>query len=998
MFLAVRHARAHPIGWLISRRLAVALGWVLTTTLALAAGPWFARVWQVDEGLPGDSVTGVAQSRDGFLWLGTQAGLARFDGLHFQRQPMPFGRTHRIVRAMFMDRAERLWLAEEAGVIVRFDTASGAVLEWTNNLPRSQPASLAQAGDGAVWVAYLDGSVCRIDGETVRRFTLADGLPGTTPAALTGDGNGRLWLLQAGQLGLHDGVAFTALAGIPDRSSALLAARRGGLFVCAGEQLFHCTTNGVLTLLGEVPAARGQVRPTQMLEEPSGALWIGTMSHGLFRLANGVFAPVETSHGRIKSLAHDREGNIWVGTDGGGLNRLRQQVVELRGKDAGLPFDTVRSSCEDPQGVIWVVTQNGNLATWSAERWRVFGVEDGWEGDDATCVTAGPDGTVFIGTFARGVHRWRAGRFLEPLGRADGLARTSIRGLLPDRDGNLWIAFASGNVLQRHRAGQFTNLQLPEGSRAVRAMTEDAAGRIWLANLDAQLLRVEGDRVVDETALTREPYRPIRCLAGTPDGSLWIGYSAAGVGRLRDGQFTRVAAEQGLLDNSICSLVPDDRGWMWFGADHGLFRVPLADLHAAADGRPEAVRAISHGRDDGLPSLQSYYGYTPGAGRARDGRVLIPTHAGLAIVHPDRVRDNPVPPQVRIERFAVDNRRLNPGAQGRMALAPDHHRIELGFTAPSFIEPERVRFRYNLRGWDDQWIEAGSERQAVYSRLPAGQYEFRVLAANNAGRWSESPATLAFGVRPFFWQTWWFRFLLLLLAAALTVGLFVATRYVSHRRLQAKVRQLEQENAVQRERARIAQDIHDDIGAHMTQISLLAELTRRHLREPDAAGEHVEQIGRKAGEAIKALDEIVWAANPRNDTVADLLDYAGQYAVNFLQAANVRCRLDFPDAPPPRTLSGEARHGLFLAVKEALHNVIKHAHATEVWLRVRATGTGLDWQVDDNGRGFTTPVPDALADGLRNMRERLQRLGGSCDVQTAPGAGVRVTFHLPWQD
>jgi signal transduction histidine kinase len=240
--------------------------------------------------------------------------------------------------------------------------------------------------------------------------------------------------------------------------------------------------------------------------------------------------------------------------------------------------------------------------------------------------------------------------------------------------------------------------------------------------------------------------------------------------------------------------------------------------------------------------------------------------------------------------------------------------------------------------------------------------------------------------------------LLLVLVAAMTIGIFSTARYVSHRRLQAKVRQLEQENAVQRERARIAQDIHDDIGAHMTQISLLTELTRRHLRAPEVAAEHIGQIGRKAGEAIKALDEIVWAANPRNDTVADLLDYAGQYAVNFLQAAGVRCRLDFPDKPPARTLSGEARHGLFLAVKEALHNIVKHARATEVWLRVRTSAAGLEWQVDDNGCGFAAPAPDALADGLRNMRERLERLGGSCEIQTAPGAGVRVTLFLPWKD
>ena len=249
-------------------------------------------------------------------------------------------------------------------------------------------------------------------------------------------------------------------------------------------------------------------------------------------------------------------------------------------------------------------------------------------------------------------------------------------------------------------------------------------------------------------------------------------------------------------------------------------------------------------------------------------------------------------------------------------------------------------------------------------------------------------------VKPFFWQTWWFR---VAVSALFTVAVFAMARYVSFRRLQSKVRRLEQENALQEERARIAKDIHDDLGARMTQISLLSELTQQALPQPQKAGELVGQIATMSRLGIKSLDEIVWAVNPRNDTLQDLLDYAGQYAVDFLQTAGIRCRVDFPNTPPAREIPADVRHGLFLAVKEALHNIIKHAQAREVWLRVSVTDSALQWVIEDNGRGFDQSPSDARADGVRNMRQRLAELGGGCSVESRPGAGTRISLTVPWR-
>ena len=976
----------------LSRRGFLLTLWLLVFSSSSFAGPWFFRGWQADDGLPGDNVTGVAQSKDGYLWIATQTGLARFDGIRFENINLPLGRARPIIRAMLLDDTGRLWLAEEGGVVVRMLGGKPLLLSHREGLSRTQPLEMAQDADGAVWIANADGTVCQITGEKVRRLTSTNGLPENGVACLARDKLKQIWFAKGGQVGVFRGGKFETLLTLTERTIHLQPCRAGGVWICAGDRLMKLLADGTRLDIATIPPDTTVVRPTTLFEDSTGAVWVGTIAGGLFRCEGTNVARIETSHRRIRTITEDRESNIWVGTDGGGLNRLRRQVVEIQGKDAGLPFDTVRSACEDAAGTLWVVTQNGDVVNNAAGSWNTISSTTAWTGGQATCVTCDKNGVVWIGTFSHGLYRWQGGKF-SVLRRADGLSQTSIRSLFADSRSNLWIAFSQGDVLQRMSKGVFQNYDLPPDSRAIRAFTETANGTVWMANLDMKLLRVDGEKILDETGKTSEPYHPIRCLTATPDGALWIGYSASGLGRLKDGKFTMIGRDEGLKDDSICSLMPDGNGAMWFGSDHGIFRANLDDLINASTGEENSIHCIGYGRDEGLPSLQGYYGYAPGATRTRDGRVLIPTHSGLAIVHPDRIAANIVPPPVTIERVGLDGRTLEVGAAKKSVIEPGHRKIEFTFTAPSFIEPEKVRFRYQLKGWDEDWIEAESERSAAYSRLPAGKYSFRVTAGNSDGLWNEGGAEFNFEVAPFLWNTWWFR---ILVAAALIGIVYAIVRFVAVRRLRAKVARLEKENVVQKERARIAQDIHDDLGARLTQISLLTELTEQSIAQPETANEHVTQIATLSRQGIKSLDEIVWAVNPRNDTLADLLDYAGQYAVDFLRVAGVRCRVDFPASPPVRELSGEVRHGLFLAVKETLNNVVKHAQATEVSLRVTADENGLRWEITDNGRGFETPPNNALADGLRNLQKRLAEIGGRCDISSRVGAGTLVKFEIPW--
>jgi signal transduction histidine kinase len=436
----------------------------------------------------------------------------------------------------------------------------------------------------------------------------------------------------------------------------------------------------------------------------------------------------------------------------------------------------------------------------------------------------------------------------------------------------------------------------------------------------------------------------------------------------------------------------DDGGGWWFAADRGLFQVRHRELEAVASGGAGSLRAVMYGRDEALPNLQANYGYAPGFTRSRDGRIWFPMRTGLLVVHPDRTPRNRVPPPVVIERLMLDGAPLAGDFSTPLRLPAGHRKLEVDFTAYSFVAPESVAFRHQLEGWDEDWVEHGTQRQVSYSRLPAGEYRLRVAARSSAGEWNPVDATVAFVVAPFVWQTWWFRAGALLLFTAVVVAV---VRYVLLRRLRARLVLLEQEAVLQKERARIAKDIHDDLGASLTQISLLGKLVERDLAAPAEAGERVKQMAAAAREGVKAVDEIVWAVNPRNDTVAHLLDYAGQYAVDFLRTAGLRCRVDFPDPVPERELTADARHSLFLVLKEALNNVVKHADATEVWVRGRIAAETLTLTVEDDGRGLVHNREQPAGNGRRNMQQRLAELGGTCRIASRPDRGTEVVATLP---
>ena len=980
---------------------------------------WHSRAWQTEDGLPAHTIVGLEQTPDGFLWIATHNELCRFDGMRFQEfAPAMSAGGNTQIRAMLLDRRGRLWLAKDGGAVLCVEKGKVTqVLALKEVLPGAQARTMAEDGEGSIWIGDSMGSVFRIREGEVQAFGTIASPAGQSTCWLATDVRGQLWFSGAGNVGIFRKGSFVTLLKLGEQSSRIASAREGGVWVCSGLKLFRYQEGGELKAVGELTLEPGRtvVAVTALYEDKAHGLWIGTSSGGLFRFDSQGIQSVGTSHPNIINILEDSEGNFWVGTRGGGLNRLSPRAVQILGPASGLPFATVQSACEDGEGTLWVVGQNGVLALRSQGVWSLVSSNAAWNGGEVVCVAAEANGGVRIGTRDKGVFRHRNGA-IAPLAQNQQLPNLLIRSLFLCANGDLWIANNSGVARLRSRDGNLKYFALPAGASDVRTMMEDAGGDVWMGTTsDGLLLRTHGDELINETTHIMPEPQHIRCLQVTSDGSIWLGYSGQGLGWLKNGRYFQFRASHGLWDEYISHILPDDRGRLWLAGNRGVFQVARSELEAVAEGRIARARSVVFGREEGLPNLQATFGVCPAATRTRDGRLLLPMLTGLVIVEPHLIRKNSLPPPVVIERMMVNggiaaaydipghaDRTNQPApvnlraAPGILRLGPGVNSLDFEFTALSLAAPENVTFRYQLEGMDRDWVEAGTERVARYPPVPPGPYRFRVQACNHDGIWNEASDSVMFTVQPRIWEATWFRVTAAVGGAGLLGGGVLGMARLRYRR---KLERLEQQRALERERTRIAQDLHDDLGAGLVEISFGSELAQDLTLGPEEAREHTREIGARAREMVTALDEIVWAVNPKHDDVSSLATYFCQFAQNFLRSTLLRCHLEVARDLPAAPLNAEQRHNLFLAFKEALCNVVQHSGAKHLRLAILVQQGTLIVSVGDDGCGLDLTVPRERngADGLGNMQRRLQQLGGTCELVSSPGRGLTVTFKVPLQ-
>ncbi|HZI31005.1 MAG TPA: two-component regulator propeller domain-containing protein, partial [Candidatus Binatia bacterium] len=750
----------------------------------------------------------------------------------------------------------------------------------------------------------------------------------------------------------------------------------------------------------EMPVPDQLQGEASMLETSNGYFWIGSSEGNLYYCKSGgdVWQSIsQTGFGGLnRVLYEDHEGNLWRGGFGSGLTRIRPRIFKLHELPETALDRYARVVCADQKGNVWAVL-NDQILSW---------IPAGSQTPEALPSPNIPYGikTLFVdhlgslwaGTDDGHLYCLKDGTYNKPFVLKLNLGRgiDYINAAFEDTDDNLWIGYTGGTGVAMLPKGDpahwhpIKGLEYPD----VRAMTQAADGAMWFGTHYGGVFRWQNGQWTKLTMKDGLPSNYVRCLRADPDGTIWIG-TLHGLCRWRDGNLVAITSENGLCNDSISYLATDERDNFWISSFGGIFRVSREELNRFADGQSKRVQCVRYDRNDGLPSLECPGGIQAAGAQTPDGRLWFPTVGGLVSVDPQHMQENKLPPPVWIESLTVDGDPATIQHSTKLIkIGPGKRRFDFRFTALSFTSPEKVLFEHKLDGLDTDWSSADNQRSVTYNYIPPGHYTFHVAACNNDGVWNRHGQALELIVEPYIWQTLWFKVLVgFMLAGVVAWGVRRRERWKARLRFE----KLEREHAVEHERSRIAKDIHDDLGANLTQIVFLSQRVEGASHQPAEVEHWIRKIPTAAGRTIQSLDEIVWAINPKHDSLESLANYLSRFAHDFLTLAGVRCLLEVPTVLPQIPLNAEVRHNLILTVREALQNAVTHAAATEVKVMLQLGEDGLKIAVVDNGRGFDPAAIAKPGNGLSNMHKRMEDIGGSLKILSRRGAGATVQLGLP---
>jgi ligand-binding sensor domain-containing protein/two-component sensor histidine kinase len=948
------------------------------------------RIWQTDDGLPQNSVHAIAQTDDGYLWVGTHEGLARFDGVRFTMLDEKFAPElkHSWITALCTSKDGSLWIACDGLGVLRLRHGAISRFAETNGLPNNQTRCLLETRDGSIWIGS-EGGLTRFKDGKLTTFSDKSGLGDNSVRAIHEDVDGNLRIATRRGLSTmnREGFLSTLNLGLGMVGNALKCIwvdRAGRIWTGSNEGL-NCLDGERRTFFSVGEGLPDRVT-TVLYGDRQGQIWIGT--YGGLAIAmdqKAISVPVlDVAPGeRINAIFQDREENIWIGT-WDGLCRLTPARFSTFAAAQGLTCNNVMSVYEDRRGAIWLGTWGGGLNELRNGKIRAYGTSNGLTHDFVLSLHETHDGSMWIGMeYGGGLNRIRDSHRNQFVRQA-GLTNSQIRVLHEDRLGTLWIGTTAGlKALKQNRLATYSTDQGLAGNW-VMAIHEDAQTNLWFGT-DGGLSRWDGSTFSNYTTQEGLSHNNVNAIYADAEGTLWIGTKGGGLNRFRDGKFTAYTSRQGLFSDEIYEILEDDSGFFWMSCRKGIFRVSRSELDALDRGERRTINGTAYGRADGLVSVQCNGVAKPAGWKGADGRLWFATICGAVAVE-SKIKTNRRPPPVVIEEVLADQKHfpvhsLSANGDIMVEIPAGRGEVEIHYTALSFQAPEKNRFKYRLDDVDEGWNEAGTSRTAHYNNLSPGNYRFQVVASNNDGVWNDAGAALVFVIQPHAWQTWWFKAAIIAATGGM-LGLFYRTR----------VRRLREIESL---RIRIAADLHDDVGSRLTKVAMVTESVDAETSAADRVKPHIQNIARTTREIIQAMDEIVWTINPKNDTLDNLANYIFQYAQDFFQDSHVRCRMDLPARLPERTLSTEQRHNIFMVVKEALTNVVKHANATEVRIGLASAGNELIITVADNGRGFATnPLPNS-GDGLQNMKQRLERIGGRLVLESHPGAGTEITLEAP---
>jgi signal transduction histidine kinase/ligand-binding sensor domain-containing protein len=943
--------------------------------------------WTQEHGLPQDTIRTITQTRDGYLWLGTDEGLAQFDGYDFTVFNKENGSLpSNTVSALCAAGDGSLWIGTPGGLTVYRD---GKFTTYTkkDGLPDIFINSIAEDGSGGMWMV-AGNFLSRFQNGKFTTFSAQDGLAIESMRAVHRGRDGIIYVAGFSGVARREGDRFVpvidraALGG--DIVSTFTEDRHGNLWIARSTGLLMRAPSGQLRLFQTADGLPDNfVR--SLWEDRDGNLWAGT-NGGLARLENGRFVsnPLASSHERdwVRCLYEDAQGNLWVGMNGG-LSRLRDDRFTIYGEAEGLPSDEPNTVYQDRRGRIWVGLHDGGLVQLGSGKPRVYTTRDGLASNEIFSIREDRRGDLLLATRA-GPTRMHDGRFSN-VALADPMNRRAVFDFLEDRQGRLWIASPGGLVEwkdARPRNATPGGLLL---NSAVVVLCEGHDGTLWAGSYAQGLWHLDGDKQRLFTTGDGLSSDQIRSVVEDADGTLWIGTFGGGLNALRNGKFFHITTKEGLLSDNIAHVEDDGRGSLWLSTTRGICRVRKSDMNDFASGKLHSITPVNYGVADGLRSAQCAPGFPTSRGgtQSSDGRLWFPTSRGLAVLDPNDRTSSLSAPVVHLLDAQVDGRTLP--LQSSAELPPGSGRAQFRYTGLELGAPERVRYSYRLEGLDRDWVNAGTRRVANYNSLRHGHYRFLVRAMIPGGPSAET--SFAFQLLPHFYETIWFRYLCIVAAAAGIWGLF-----------RLRDRQIRQRFAmVLEERARLAREIHDTLAQGFvgisSQLDAVAMTLNGHL---GTARQHLDLARKMARHSLTEARRSVMDLRASALEGQDLQAALSEAARHWTAGSAVQVHVDVAGKGPK--LPEEMEQHLLRIAQEAVTNTVKHAHAHQVRIHLEMDQGSLRMQVADDGQGFEQT--DAFSEigghfGLLGMRERAERLGGALQLDSKPGAGTKVEVTVP---
>lgn len=993
------------------------------------------------QGLLGNEVHCVLQDSRGYLWFGTEKGLNKFDGYGFTVYKHEAGNPSSIVDAkvqsLWEDKQGTLWVGTWQG-LEKFDRASNT---FTLFLPDPQaPAGdwsnviydLREDKSGTLWVG---GDGLKAFDRSTGKFTFLRHDSGDSHSllhnhvnAIYEDKSGTLWIGTGGGLeqidrstgkfahywrdkDMHSGF-FPDWGTSVHWIQSIYEDHNGILWLCtnAGPVAFDRKTDVFKPyhIYRAEPDSSAPRSVSSICEDESGILWIGTWGGGLmaYDAQGDSFVsyhrdPALARPNSICALKKDRAGTLWIGTiENGVVKAVRTEsrftpFVHDGRNPTGLSNNDVRFIYQD-QNRITIGTALGTDEF--DRRPGVFHDNVAWERPySITGAFRSRSGILWTGISYDGINRIQDNPYRRKFysTRQAGLGGSACS-IFEDRSGLVWMLISNTGLCQFDpRTEQFKNLSIGQTQSPVsaRSIVEDSIDNtakgwaLWIGTTDG-LWRYDAG----QDAFTRfghDPKDPASLSSNTvttvfrdSHGTLWIG-TDQGLNRMDStkGRFESYTENNGLPDNLVLGILEDEHNRLW-----------LSTPKAISELDPQTKRFISYGMKGVLTDIR----FGPGCCmRSTVGEMYFGGEGGFVIFNPDSIRENLYAPPLVITGFKKFDAPVTLDStiseKKVIELSYKTNVFSFEFIALNFTHPEENQYAYKLEGHDNDWIYCGNQQYARYINVDEGKYVFRVKGSNNDGVWNEEGASIAVVITPPWWKTTWFTVFLWVSIASSIGG---TVRYVEVRKLKKKIDQLERERALEHERARISQDMHDEVGSSLSEISILSELAKK---KPEEAGAHIQEISERAAEVIDSVSEIVWAMNPKNDTLDNLVAHVRRYSVKYLSLARIGCKFIAPDAVPSTALAAEVRRNLFLVVKETLHNVVKHSKATEVTITVRCGENKMEILIADNGSGFVIDERQGTGNGLTNMVKRMADVGGTCTIQSRPDHGTIIALAIPMQ-